>query len=216
MARTAVLLFHGLRTHKESLQAEARVLEDAGLSPFLIDAPHHGARRDDFLDTMPDTSTPEGWRRLLVILREARDEIPAHVDAALAAGHERVAIMGVSMGAYIALAAATVEPRLSAIVSILGSPDWGEADAAIHSPDAFPPRALMMLNGSRDENVKPDGARALFAALRPRYEARGLGDRLVHREWDSPHFVPAEMWHDMIATATTFLVRHSVQNTTQA
>ena len=48
----------------------------------------------------------EGYRRLLLILREAREEVPALVDDLLAKGHERVAIMGVSMGAYIALAEA--------------------------------------------------------------------------------------------------------------
>ena len=202
----AVLMFHGLRCGKETLAAEARAIADAGFVPLPVDAPHHGARRDAFLETMPDTSTDEGWRRLLVILREGRDEVPALVDDAFAKGHERVAIMGVSMGAYIALAAATVEPRLAAIVSILGSPDWGEPDAAIHSPDVFPPLPLLMLNGARDENVAPDGARALVAALRPRYEALGRSDALVHREWDVPHFVPAEVWHEMIATATRFLV----------
>jgi dienelactone hydrolase len=109
---------------------------------------------------MPDTSTVEGYRRLLVILREARDEVPALVDDLRAKGHARVAIMGVSMGAYIALAAATVEPRLSAIVSILGSPDWTPADqdpapfadlvreSPLRTPEAFPPRPLLLLNGA--------------------------------------------------------------------
>jgi pimeloyl-ACP methyl ester carboxylesterase len=219
VTRTAVLLFHGLRTSKDTLTAEARVLEDAGLSPFLVDAPHHGARRDAFLDSMPDTSTVEGYRRLLLILREARDEVPALVDDLLAKGHERVAIMGVSMGAYIALAAATIEPRLSAVVSILGSPDWTPpdqdpapfADLLRESPhlrpETFPPRPLLMLNGARDENVRPEGARALVAALRPRYEELGAAGRLVHREWDAPHFVPAEAWREMIATASAFLAR---------
>lgn len=206
----AVLLFHGLRTSKESLEAESRALEAAGLAPILVDAPHHGARRSAFLDTMPDTSTAEGQRRLLVILREARDEVPALVDGLLAQGHPRVAIMGVSMGGFIALAAATVEPHLSAIVSILGSPEWwGEPDAPIHSPDAFPPRPLLMLNGARDENVSPEGARALALALRPRYEAQRRDDALVHREWDVPHFVPAEVWREMIAEATAFLRQYA-------
>jgi uncharacterized protein len=208
---SAVLLFHGLRSSKDVLEAEARTVADAGLTPILVDVPHHGARRTAFLDTMPDTETVEGRRRLLVILREARDEVPALVDTVLARGHERVAIMGVSLGGFIALAAATVEPRLSAIVSILGTPDWDEPDAPIHLPDAFPPRPLMMLNGARDTNVRPEGARALAAALRPRYEALGIADKLVHREWDVPHFVPEETWREMITTATAFLVQNAAQ-----
>lgn len=195
------------------------MLERAGLDPILVDAPHHGARRTGFLDTMPDTSTVEGYRRLLAILREARDEVPALVDALFADGYERVAIAGVSMGGYIALAAATIEPRLSAIVSILGSPDWTPSDQDTRPfsvelrespnlrPEAFPPRPLLLLNGARDENVRPEGARALASVLRPRYEALGAADALVHREWDAPHFVPVDAWNEMLATTVTFLAR---------
>lgn len=216
---TAVLLFHGLRSSKETLAAEARALEAAGLVPVPVDAPHHGARRSAFLDTMPDTSTVEGYRRLLAIIREARDEIPARVDGLLAEGRAHVAIAGVSLGGYIALAAATVEPRLAAIVSILGSPDWTPpdqdpapfADALRESPhrtpEAFPPRPPLMLNGAHDENVRPEGARALALALRPKYEAIGAAEVLVHREWNVPHFVPADVWSEMIATTTAFLTR---------
>lgn len=201
------------------LAAEARALESAGVTPILVDAPHHGARRSAFLDTMPDTSTVEGYRRLLAIVREGRDEIPTLVDRLREDGHQRVAVLGVSMGAYIALAAAAVEPRIDAVVSILGSPDWTPpdqdaapfADALRESPhrrpEAFPPRPLMMLNGARDTNVRPEGARAFAAALRPLYEARGAGHALVHREWDVPHFVPADPWREMIETATAFLLQ---------
>jgi uncharacterized protein len=220
----AVLCFHGLRSSKAALVPEARALEAAGLAPVLVDAPHHGERRSAFLDTMPDTSTLEGYRRLLSILREARDEVPSLVDDLLAKGHERVAVMGVSMGGYIALAAATIEPRLSAIVSIFGSPDWTPPDqdaspfaAELREsphlrPEAFPPRPLLLLNGARDENVRPEGARALASVLRPRYEALGAGDALVHREWDVPHFAPPDVWREMIAVATTFL---AAQNAAQ-
>lgn len=172
---------------------------------------------------MPDTATLEGYRRLLAIFREARDEVPALVDDLLGQGHARVAVMGVSMGAYIALAAATVEPRLSAIVSILGSPDWAPddldashfEDALRESPnlrlDAFPPRPLLLLNGARDANVRPEGARAFAAALRPRYEALGAGHALVHREWDVDHFAPPETWREMIAVAIDFLGQNAAQ-----
>lgn len=220
--RAAVLLFHGLRSSKETLAAEARALEAAGLTPILVDAPHHGARRSAFLDTMPDTGTVEGYRRLLTIFREARDEVPSLVDDLVAKGYERVAIMGVSMGGYIALAAATIEPRLSAIVSILGSPDWTPfdldtndfADALRESPhlrpDTFAPRPLLMLNGARDENVRPEGARALARELRPRYEALGAGAALVHREYDVDHFAPPDTWKEMTEVATSFLVKELV------
>lgn len=216
---TAVLFFHGLRSSSASLAAEARVLTAAGLTVLTPDAPHHGARLSPFLATMPDTSTAEGYRRLLVILREARDEVPMLVDRALAEGHARVAIAGVSLGGFIALAAGAIEPRLCAIASLLGSPDWtpheGEAaanvalfaealaEAPCHHPEAFPPRPLLLLNGAFDTNVPPGGARAFVERLRPMYA--GAEHALVHREYDCDHFAPPETWSEMIATAATFL-----------
>ena len=221
----AVLLFHGLRSDGASLDDVGRQLAERGRTAILVDAPQHGARRSDVLETMPDTGTREGYARLLRILQEARDELPLLVDEVLALGHDRVAIAGVSMGAYVALSAAAVEPRLSAIASVLGSPDWtpheGEAASAAaqaelapaiaespcRRPSAFVPRPLLLLNGAHDAAVRPEPARALAAVLRPEYDAVGRGDALVHVEYDVPHYVPPPVWSEMMATMTAFLER---------
>ena len=139
-ARAAVLFFHGLRSSGKVLEVEARAIAAAGVTAIVPDAPHHGARRDAILDAMPDTATREGYATLLRILREARDEVPALVDHALELGHEEVAIGGVSMGGYIALAAGTIEPRLVAVVSLLGSPDWSRTRGRPRRPPASSPR----------------------------------------------------------------------------
>lgn len=215
----AILFFHGLRASSEGLDAEARAFAAAGITAIMVDAPHHGARRDTFLETMPDTATREGYRRLLTIFREARDEVPSLVDHAQAAGHTAIAIGGVSLGGYIALAAAG-EPRLAAIVSLLGSPDWtpheGEGAAAREHfaealaesphlrPEVFVPRPLLMITGTRDVNVPPAPTRALHARLRPLYAEAGADAALVHREFDTAHAVAEPMWRAMIALATSF------------
>lgn len=220
-ARAAVLFFHGLRSSAETLDAEARALSAAGITAILPDAPHHGARRSAFLETMPDTATIEGYTRLLAILREARDEVPALVDHLLTAGYARVAIAGVSMGAYVALAAATIEPRLAAVASVLGSPDWTphEGDAArdvtrfaaalAESPhlrtETWPVRPLLLVNGAHDANVRPDGARALAARLRPRFATAGT--TLDHRELAVGHFPPPPLWEEMVSATVDFLAR---------
>jgi alpha-beta hydrolase superfamily lysophospholipase len=217
--RGAVLFFHGLRVSSETLDREARALAAAGVTAILPDAPHHGARRSTVLDGMPDTSTPEGYKTLVRILREARDEVPMLVEHVLGSGYERVAIAGVSMGAYIALAAATIEPRLAAIVSILGSPDWTPrgresadfpdalADSPHLCPQAFPPRPLLLLNGGADENVPPEPARIFAARLRPLYDASG-GGPLVHEEYPGvAHAVPEAIWRKMIASVVAFVGR---------
>jgi alpha-beta hydrolase superfamily lysophospholipase len=220
-AHGVVLLFHGLRTSADAHDKEARSLAAAGMVAILPDAPHHGRRRSAVLDTMPDALGIEGHRVLLRILREARDEVPLLVDHALALGHPRVAIAGISMGAYIALAAATVERRLAAIVSILGSPDWTPRGGDVpedlarwvadesphHRLEAFPPRPLLLVNGGRDENVRPEPARDFAARLRPLYEASG-GGPLIHRELPDAGHCPSEAdWNELWSGAVAFLGR---------
>jgi alpha-beta hydrolase superfamily lysophospholipase len=214
----AVLLFHGLRSSMATLEREARLFAAAGTTAILVDAPHHGARHDEVLAAMPDALSLPGHYVLLRLLREARDEIPALVDHALANGHRKVAIGGVSFGAFIALAAATIEPRLAAIVSILGSPDWTPRDGIVpddladvvresplHRAETFAPRPLLLLNGALDDNVRPAAARALAQRLRPIYEARG-GGPLVHTEYaHATHFPSEPDWQDMWNTAARFV-----------
>lgn len=200
-----------------SLERESAVLVRAGLTVVTVDAPHHGARLDDVVTTMPNALEMPGFATVLRLVREARDEIPLLVDHLLHAGHGSVAVGGVSFGGFIALAAATVEPRLRAFVSILGTPDWvprsGEVPSELEaivaeSPlvryESFAARPLLMLNGALDENVPPDGARALAEKLRLlRAEA---GGRLVQREYPhTTHFPSAEVWQDMWSTAGRFL-----------
>ncbi|MBX3226209.1 MAG: alpha/beta fold hydrolase [Labilithrix sp.] len=219
--RGAVLLFHGLRMGADSLAREAGWLVARGFTVLGVDAPHHGRRSSEVVETMPDALTLEGHYVLLRLLREARAEIPALVDHARALGHERVAIAGVSFGAFIALAAAAVEPRLDAFVSILGTPDWTPRDGAVpddlreavaesphHRPEAFAPRPLLLLNGGADDNVRPGPARDLAARLRPLYEAAGAGASLVHHEYpNTPHFVEEPEWADMWQRTGDFLIQ---------
>ncbi len=213
-ARVALLFFHGLRSSGEALDEAARTLTTHGFDVLLPDAPHHGTRRDAVLDEMPDTATRAGYATLLRIIREARDEMPALVDHALALGYEKVAIGGVSLGAFIALSAPRVEARAAAIVSILGTPDWtpheGEAaadldafrEALAESPHldlhTLPLPPILLCNGAHDVNVRPEGARALAARI-------PASARFIHREWNVPHFVPPDVWSEMLEATGRFV-----------
>jgi dienelactone hydrolase len=214
----AVLLFHGLRSSMATLDREARLFAGAGTTAIVVDAPHHGSRHDDVVGTMPDALSLAGHHVLLRLVREARDEVPGLVEHAHRLGHRKVAIAGVSFGAFIALAAATVEPRLAAIVSVLGSPDWTPRDGVVpeelvdvaresplHRYDTFAPRPLLLLNGRLDDNVRPAPARALAEKLRPIYEAAGAGP-LVHTEYpNATHFPSESDWNDMWRAAARFV-----------
>lgn len=219
-ARTegAVLVYHGLRSSMDALAREAAILSAAGITVVLVDAPHHGARHSQLVATMPNALEMPGYATVLRLVQDARDEVPRLVDHLLGEGHRAVAVAGVSFGGFIALAAATVEPRLAAIASVLGTPDWTPRSGVVpdeltsvvaESPLAhyaeFAPRPLLLLNGALDENVPPHGARALAAKLRPIYEARRAGP-LVHHEYArTTHFPSPPVWHDMWSRTATFL-----------
>ncbi len=214
----AVLLFHGLRSAMGSLAREAELLASVGLTVVLVDAPHHGRRHSDVVRTMPNALEMPGFATVLRLVREARDEVPLLVDHLLREGHPAVAVAGVSFGGFIALAAATVEPRLAAIASVLGTPDWTPrsgvvpeelAEVLAESPlarcETFLPRPVLLLNGALDENVPPTGARALAAKLRPLYVERGGGPLEQHEYPDTTHFPGPDVWHDMWSTTGRFL-----------
>jgi fermentation-respiration switch protein FrsA (DUF1100 family) len=222
----AVLMFHGLRSSMATLEREARLFAAAGMTAILVDAPHHGARHDEVVATMPDALSLAGHYVLLRLVREARDEVPGLVDHVLRLGHPKVAIAGVSFGAFIALAAATIEPRLAAIVSVLGSPDWTPRDGVVpddlrevmresplHRYEALAPRPLLMINGALDDNVRPGPARALAERLRPIYDAarahaRAGAGPLVHVELPhATHFPSESDWNAMWSRAVDFVAR---------
>lgn len=204
-----VLVVHGLSAAKESHDKEAASLARAGFTAIAMDAPHHGARQTPLLDEIREATGAPAHAILLRMVREAAEEIPRLVDHLAAEGHGPVGIVGVSMGAYIALAAAAREPRITAVVSLLGSPDWWPrtgspsdevrpwlAEAPAHHPERFPPRPVLLANAGRDVNVPPDAARRFAAALRPLYSE--WPERLSYEEYpESDHFMREGDWDDL-------------------
>ena len=213
----AVLFFPGLTASKETQDKEASSLMENGMAAVVVDPPHHGARRSSVLDEMAQASGDHAHRILMRLVSEAVSEVPALVDELVARGHPKVAVGGISMGAFIALAAAVAEPRLAAIVSILGSPDFTPRsgnvpddlrDAVERGPsrqlERFPPRPLLLVNAGRDDRVPPEPARRFHDALRPLYTGRE--GQLVYREYpESGHFVREDDWRDLWQNVLTFL-----------
>lgn len=215
-----VLLLHGFAaTPPGPGDPDATALAAAGLTVLAVEAPHHGARRSPLVDAVIEAQGPPAHELFLRIVREAVAELPAVVGRALREFGGPAGVVGISMGAYTALAAAADDPRLSVVVSILGSPDWrpraGEptpanrawlAEAPARRPERFPPRALFLANAGRDESVPPDASRAFVEALRPLYAAHP--ERLEYREYPaSGHFLRPEDWNDLWSRALAWLRR---------
>ncbi|HEY3998993.1 MAG TPA: alpha/beta fold hydrolase [Candidatus Xenobia bacterium] len=202
-----VLLYHGLGACKETQRAEAESLARAGFLVATVDAWGHGARRLERFEERVDGPEFKLW--FARMLAGSVQEIPDIVDALLGlTGPLPVAVAGISMGGCIAFGAPLYDSRVTAIVPILGSPDWGlgqdlpeEAGPnPLHHPDEVTRAAVLAFNAGKDENVPPDKARTFLS---------GRGE--YHEYAESTHFMREEDWHDLWRRTLEWLERWSAR-----
>lgn len=212
-----VILFHGLAGEKEEQLDEVERFGNEGFIAIAVDAVGHGSRR-----------TPEFEQRIVEdddeavffqVIKETLFELPSLLDAIAEKGwlkNQRVAIFGVSMGAYIALASPLVDKRVAVVVSISGSPKW-ELEQE-HSPerhtDAYWPVALLQLHGGEDEVVPVQPSAVLCESLKGYYGA--APDRLRRVVYpEVGHIFPEHTWTKVMDTSVRFCQRWLVDNSIQ-
>ncbi|MBI5542484.1 MAG: alpha/beta fold hydrolase [Deltaproteobacteria bacterium] len=214
-----VLVYPGMGAAKEVQVKECRALAEAGLLAVAVDAVGHGGRR--WRDFEARMSSPQAHAHFLEMIDRSAREVPAILDglkALLGDATGRFGITGISMGGFIAFAAAAHEPRLEVIVPVLGSPDWSvcaRGDEALlahsphRSPGAFAPRPLLALNAGRDRNVPPEPTREFVEELlRPLYSGE-LGSRLEYHEYpESEHQMRPEDWEDLWGRVVSWMGRY--------
>lgn len=192
-----VVVVHGLGGHKGVQLPELQRLARAGFLALGIDAAGHGARRWDDFDELFRADDERAARAFRAVVSETTADVTTLVEAALERGWGspgRIGLAGVSLGGYVAYGAAVAERRLGAVVSITGSPDWrqGEPESPHLVPERFWPVPLLTAVAAHDEVVPPGAARALHAALTPRYAAAPERLRLVERA--SGHMMTPGDW----------------------
>jgi pimeloyl-ACP methyl ester carboxylesterase len=216
----AVLVLHGLGASLEVHRKELGSLAEHGLTAVAMDAPHHGARRDGLLDEMARLAPAEAHARFLRLVLAAVPEVSRVLDHLASEGHGPLGVVGVSMGAYVALAAAAADARIRATVSILGSPDWSHREgllteelhelaqyAPVHRPADCARHPLLLINAGRDVNVPPHFARGFARWLAEHRPA--LAGHVSYVEYpESDHFVRPEDWEDLWQRTLGFLRRH--------
>jgi len=186
----AALLLHGYRSRKEDMaDFVGEALLPLGIASLSIDLPLHGDRADPFeLRSVRDPfELAARWRtaideaQLAVRFLSARREID----------RTRLAVIGYSLGAYLALALVERDRGPSAVVLAAGGdlPDFPFAPLirAVADPmrgvRALDGRPLLMVHGRRDRTILPVQAERLYAAAREPKE--------IHW-WDAGHFLPGE------------------------
>ena len=164
-----VLWFHGLGVSKNTHEKELQQLAEAGFLAVGVDAAGHGERGLPTLNQRIQQATQEEALRLMLPLAEltARD-VPLVVRALVEQGladERRVALAGISMGAYVVYRAVALVQGIRAAVALLGSPEWPEGISPHWEPAGFRQTAILSITAERDVNVPPDGARAFHDVL---------------------------------------------------
>jgi predicted esterase len=163
--------------------AHAAELERCARAGFLavgIDAVGHGAR----LDATIPARLSEAGGALPIMLEQVTQtigELPALVDALaveFGADRERVSLVGISMGAFLAYGAiASGVLPLRAVVALLGSPEWPGETSAHLTPERFTDVALLSITAEHDVSVPPAAAVRLHTSLDARFGADGAHAR---------------------------------------
>ena len=185
----AALLLHGYSSRKEHLvDSVGRGLLKHGLASLAIDLPLHGSRSDPLqAQSLRNPFQIAGlWRTALgdgalgLHYLAARREIDGGC----------LAVVGYSMGAFLAVQIAASEQQVQAVVLAAGGDlPTGTPLAGVARMVADPIRAvkrldgrpLLMVHGRGDRTVKPEQAERLFAAAPEPKELRW---------WDAGHFLP--------------------------
>ncbi|HEY2377787.1 MAG TPA: alpha/beta fold hydrolase [Gemmatimonadaceae bacterium] len=167
----AALLLHGLTSRKERMaEGIGRALLAWGVATLSIDLPMHGARGNGMDEvTRNPLQMIATWRRALSDVRGSFD----YLSDVAAVDSQRVAIVGYSLGAYLAIVAAGDDARCRAIVLASGGdlPEQVPFESIVRAA-ADPLRAvrklcgrpLLMVNGRFDRTIKAVQAERLFEA----------------------------------------------------
>ncbi|HVE78469.1 MAG TPA: alpha/beta fold hydrolase [Gemmatimonadaceae bacterium] len=194
----AALVLHGYGSRKERMaDTIGRALLARGIAALALDLPLHGERAAP--DGGPGGGTPleliTRWQSGLAECQAAVRwlEAESEVDA------PRLATIGYSMGAFLALEVAAATPEVRAVVLAAGGdfPPWMPFASLIRrvvdplrAARALGGRPLLMAHGRRDRTVHPDQAQRLFDVA---------GEPKAIRWWDAGHVLPPAAIDDAAA-----------------
>jgi dienelactone hydrolase len=194
----AALLLHGYSSRKERMaDTVGRALASRGVASLAIDLPLHGDRDDPLQrqSLLNPLAVVRHWRLALAECTAALDCLSEHERY----DPERLAIVGYSLGGYLAIASAARDKRVRAVVlAAAGDLPLGTPFERLIRTVADPLKAvrrlsgrpLLMTHGRYDRTVRPNDADRLFAAA---------GEPKEMRWWNTGHILPAEATEDAAA-----------------
>jgi dienelactone hydrolase len=155
----AVIALHGSGGGLRYASEPARLLTAQGYAVYIL---HYFDR------TATVWADQENIRRNFVAWMETVRDAIAYVSQRPEVDSERIALLGFSLGAYLALSVAAQDPRVRAVVEFSG----GVPEELEHQVRRLPP--VLILHGSRDDVVpvsEADRLRALLERTGTEYQA---------------------------------------------
>jgi dienelactone hydrolase len=193
-----VIALHGVGSNKAQMCGQiAAVLAQRGFAVLAPDLPLHGERPGDphQLAAAQDVVKVAALLRQSVIdLRQCIDVAEGRADLDTKSG---VILAGYSLGALIDSVAGPAEPRVKAMLLMVGGtidfppalaflPDFFALQPQLAIPH-FAGRPLLMLNGKSDQTITPEMSQRLFTAA----------EQPKQQKWyDSGHLLPQDAYED--------------------
>ena len=199
MSKAACCFITAWASSKDQQHKELCSLAERGFLAIGVDNVGHGERRYADFDRRLGGDHPAFGQELLGAVAQTAREVPQLVNSLAEAGivnPDKLGLVGVSMGGYIAYAAVLNEIRLKAVSVMLGSPHWWEAkaDSPDNHPERFYPTALLSQNAGRDGSVPPGYAREFHRGLAPYYAEQPSRQQYVEYP-ESGHFMREADWN---------------------
>ncbi len=202
IGKSVIINLHGLDVSKEVNITDMNRLEDAGFWSVTIDAPHHGERADGYLEIMRNANRREAYLMLLSIIQQEAAEVADFVNY-FKSQNKKVAVSGISMGAYATYALMMINKEADLFVPFMGNPDFRYIGSKVYSTlelsgpidnlDKIFPVNLLIVNAGSDDIVDPDGARRFYNAVKPYYEKSP--EKLQYLEYPkSGHLMRPKDW----------------------
>lgn len=185
----AVLLLHGFSADKEMMaRTIGAALVERGIASLSLDLPLHGGRAAGPARASLGSGALELVRHWRTALTEAELGV-SYLGARVEIDRRRVAVVGYSLGSFLAGALAARDPRVKALVVAAGG-DLPPGPLTVFARPIMDPlknvralagRPLLVAAGRRDRTMSPAQAEALFAAA---------GEPKEIRWYDSGHILP--------------------------
>ncbi len=203
---SVVFVLHGLNVCKETQIPDIESLAKNGFHTIAMDAPHHGERKDGFLEYLQDSSPRKKHQLLLLIIQQQVLELDLIVKFYREKLKKKVAVIGISMGGFVAFGTLRNPNKPDFVAPFLASPNW--RDPAKKTGDSFSilersgpidfqtevyPTPLLMVNAGLDTTVPAGEAKIFFEKLKPAYES--VPDKIEYHEYpESEHMMRPDDW----------------------